>query len=342
MAQTLRWGILGTGNIARQFCTGVSASRCGKLACVGSRSADSASTFASAFRIPTAFGSYEQVLSASDIDAVYVSLPNSLHREWTIKALRAGKHVLCEKPFAADANEAHEMLDVANSTGRVLIEAFMYRTHPLTHAWLQQVRRNAVGRVRIIRSSFCFRTTRIGGNIRFDPALAGGALMDIGCYCIDFSRLVAGQDPTEVRAFAHLHETGVDDATVGILRFPGNMVASFTCGMSVQADNAAHICGEEGFIEIPIPWKPPASQAAYRVGRSTPPRMDQANFAAPPPPLQTYQVDANSDLYALESDAFAATVLHGADPFMTPADTLANMRILDEMRRQIGLFPIGK
>lgn len=333
MSGILRWGILGTGNIARQFCTGVNDCRRGKLAGVGSRSEQTARSFAEVHRIPTAYGSYERLLEDCDIDAVYVSLPNSMHHEWTIKALRAGKHVLCEKPFAANAAESEEMFDTARQAGLVLIEAFMYRTHPLTHAVMRAVREGAVGQLKLIRTSFCYRTTRIGGNIRFDPALAGGALMDIGCYCIDFSCLVAGAAPQSVHVATQRHATGVDEVAAGTLQFPGGILASFTCGMSLQADNTASICGDEGYIEVPIPWKPPRQQAAYTIAHSTPPRQDLAGGAGKlPPPRQTQYVDAGMDLYGVEADAFAAVVLDGDRPFKTPEETLTTMRILDEMR----------
>src|SRR5688572_23018537 len=186
MNDRLAWGILGTGNIARQFATGVNASKRGRLVAVGSRDAAKAATFAAAHRIPTACGSYEELIRRPDADAVYNSLPNSLHHEWTIRALRAGKHVLCEKPFASNLAQAQEMFDVAKASGKLAVEAFMYRSHPQTRAALMFIAGGEIGEVKLIRASFCFRTSRIAGNIRFDPALAGGAVMDVGCYCVSF------------------------------------------------------------------------------------------------------------------------------------------------------------
>ena len=338
MSQTLRWGILGTGNIARQFATGVNSCRRGTLAAVGSRNIDSARAFADTYRIPTAAGGYDAILNNPAVDAVYVSLPNSMHHEWTIKSLRAGKHVLCEKPFATNTAESQEMFDVARKMGRVLVEAFMYRAHPLTHAYMKAIADGVIGQVRLVRTSFCFRTMRTSGNIRFDAGMAGGALMDIGCYCIDLSRLVAGEEPKVIHASAQIHSSGVDEVTVGTMQFPSGLLASFTCGMSLQADNAAYICGTDGYIEVPVPWKPPVQRAAWTIARSTPPRMDQpASNAPPPPPRETFYEDAGVDLYGLEADAFAATILDGKPPFMTEQDTLGNMRVLDEMRRQIGV-----
>ncbi len=153
----------------------------------------------------------------------------------------------------------------------------MYRSHPLIHAVHDAVRSGHIGPVRLIRASFCFRVWSTAGNIRFDRALAGGALMDIGCYCINFARLVAGAEPTHLHAIGQLHPSGVDQLAAGLMQFPGGITASFTCGMNAQADNTASICGEEGYIEIPVPWKPPVENATWSIAYSTPPKMDSAS-----------------------------------------------------------------
>jgi xylose dehydrogenase (NAD/NADP) len=342
MMERLRWGILGTGNIARQFAVGVNASLRGALAAAGSRQEDKARAFAATHHVPAAYGSYESVIADRNVDAIYNSLPNSLHYEWTIAALRAGKHVLSEKPFAMSAAQSEAMFDAADKAGRVLMEAFMYRSHPLTHAVLNTVRGGAIGAVRMIRASFCYRTTNIAGNIRFNPELGGGGLMDVGCYCINFARLFAGAEPAAVHVGGHKHERGVDEIAAGTLVFPNGIVAGFTCGMSVQADNTAYICGSEGFVEVPVPWKPPATKATFSVVRATPPRMDAAadtsTFPARPHvPRQAHSVDAGMDLYGLEADDFAAAVLDNAPPRVSREDTLGNMRVLDEARRQLGV-----
>jgi len=334
----LRWGILGAGNIARQFAGSFPTAVRGKIVAVGSRAAETARAFATAYSAGEAFGSYEELIAAKDVDAVYVSLPNSMHHEWTIKALKAGKHVLCEKPIASNAAEAQEMFDAAHRAGRVLMEAFMYRSHPLTHAIVDAVRSGKIGRVKLIRTSFCFRVWKTANNIRFDPALAGGALMDIGCYCINFSRLIAGAEPTGILAAGQLHASGVDELAAGLMQFPNNITASFTCGMNAQADNSASICGNEGYIEIPVPWKPPVQNAAWSLAYSIPPMMDQKGGTAPAArPKETFTVDAGKALYALESDDFAEAVLDGAPVRVSATDSVGNMRVLDEMRRLVGV-----
>lgn len=333
----LRWGILGTGNIARQFCAGVATATRSKLLAVGSREPKKAAEFAATHQIPMPLKSYAAVCEHPDVDAVYISLPNSMHHEWTLRALSAGKHVLCEKPIAANAAQAQEMFDAANRAGRVLMEAFMYRSHPMMLAAMDAVKAGAIGQVKIIRSSFCFKVTKTENNIRFRPDLAGGVLMDVGCYSINFSRAIAGADPIEFRAMGRLHSSGVDEYAVGMMKFPGGVLASFTCGMSLHADNSAYILGSEGYIEIPIPWKPARHGAAYTIGRSIPPKMEMpAGGVAQPKPKETFTFDAPSELFGLEADDFAAAVLDGAPVRVPPAETLANMRVLDEMRKQVG------
>ena len=336
MAQRLRWGILGTGNIAKQFAGGVAGSERNVLSAVGSRAPESADAFAKTVGTPVAVGSYEDVLNAADVDAVYVSLPNSLHHEWTVRALRAGKHVLCEKPFASNAEQAREMFDVAARAGRLAVEAFMYRSHPQTRAALDAIRGGAIGAVRLIRTSFCFRTRNVETNIRFRPELAGGGIMDVGCYCVSFARLVAGAEPTAVHAVGQVHPSGVDDLAAGTLTFPGGVVAAFSCGMGVQADNAAHVCGTEGYVEIPVPWKSAVEGSRFHVVRQTPPLMDGGPRPTTPP-RETVEVPGGRHLYAYEADDFAAAALDGKAPAVSAADTIGNMRVLDEMRRQVGL-----
>ena len=329
----IRWGILSTGNIARQFANGVRASRTGTLAAVASRSAETAGAFASQFGVAKAHAGYESLLADADVDAVYNALPNSMHHEWTIKALRAGKHVLCEKPLAVTAAEAEEMFVVAKQTGRVLIEAFMYRCHPQTLAVVDAIKNNAIGNLRSIRTSFCFRTTKIDGNIRFDAALAGGALMDVGCYCLSFSRLIAGGEPTNAFAFKELGFGGVDVAISGGLRFANSVTASFNCAMHTQSDNAALICGDEGWIRIPVPWKPLAATSGYIIERQIPPKQD--NTSATKAPIERITVPVDGDVYGIEADAFSDVVAGRVGPFVTETDSIGNLRLIERLQASL-------
>ncbi len=334
----LRWGILGTGNIARQFAAAVASARKGRVVAVGSRSEESARIFAQEFGVGQAHGSYEALLRDDQVDAVYNALPNSLHRRWTIDALSAGKHVLCEKPLAMDVKEAREMFAAAKANDRVLMEAFMYRCHPMTTQVIERVSSGAIGELRIIRTSFCFRTRTTENNVRFVPALGGGALMDVGCYCINFARLFAGQGPTAAMATAKMHSSGVDETTAGSLTFSNGIVASFVCSFAAQADNTAYLCGSEGYIEIPIPWKP-GRIARYIVRRGIPPKMDRAAMAPPIAGLAPgdFTVEAGGELYALEADEFASVIFDRQVPPITSEDSLGNMTVLDDLRKQIGL-----
>ncbi len=334
MSDRLRWGIIGTGNIANQFATGVTESSRGKLQAVGSRDIERSLTFAQKHNIPDAVGSYEAVLDNRDVDAVYISLPNSMHCEWTLKAVDAGKHVLCEKPLAMNADEAKRMHDAAQKAGVVLIEAFMYRCHPLLSAVQQVVADNRIGTIQMLRMSFCFRIANPEGNVRFSTELGGGALMDVGCYCVNFARTIAQAEPIATNVISKIHTTGVDEITTASLQFD-NMMAQFVCGMSLQTDNTAYICGTEGYIALPIPWKPPVDGAQYIIKTMTPPKTDPKAFQPQVP--EVHSVDAPCHLYGMEADAFAAAVQDGAPPFVSADDSLGNMKVLDNLRQQIGL-----
>lgn len=332
----LNWGIVGTGNIAKQFAEGVRASTRGTLAAVASRSAESAGTFGDAFSIPTRHASYDAILRDPSVDAIYLSLPNSMHREWTIRALDAGKHVLCEKPLSLKSADVEAMFDAAERNKRVFIEAFMYRAHPQTRAILDTIQSGAIGNVKHLRTSFCFRVREAAGNIRFDAALDGGALMDVGCYCVSFSRLIAGGDPVEMQAVA-VKRDGIDELTSGVLKFANGITSEFVCGMSLQADNTATICGDEGYLEIGWPWKPPTGGSQIVVRGAIPPRQDQkvpgATMAAPP--ARAIDVPNDQPLYAIEADAFAASVLDGAPPFVSREESVGNARTIERIRSQI-------
>ncbi|MFP6692783.1 MAG: Gfo/Idh/MocA family oxidoreductase [Pirellulales bacterium] len=318
-AKSLRWGILGTGMIARKFAGQLSECHRGELAGIGSRSVESASGFAAEFG-GSPHGSYDALLGDASIDAVYVSLPNSLHHQWTIRALAAGKHVLCEKPLASNAAEAAEMFAVAERSGRLLVEAFMYRTQPAVQRAIGLVREGAIGELRLIRTNFTFCREASPADARYQPAMGGGALMDVGCYCINLSRAIADSEPTAVAGDVHLHEFGVDDYAVGTLNFGGEVLAAFTCGMTVHSDWRSVIGGSEGSLTIENPWLGGQRIALTRGGKT-----------------EVIEAPASMGLYALEADRFAATACDGEPPVIAREDSMGNMRVLDELRRQVGL-----
>ncbi len=334
----LRWGILGTGNIARQFAEGVRASGSeskSQLVAVGSRSMESARSFAAVHNIAEAVGGYDELLRRQDVEAIYLSLPNTMHAEWTIRALRAGKHVLCEKPLAVSVAEAEAMAGAARDSGRVLIEAFMYLAHPQTLKLMELVRDGAIGRVRHVRTSFCYRVRNHVGNIRFDPNLAGGALMDVGCYCISFAQRLARAEPSEVHAVSTQHVSGVDEVTTVVMKFPCGMTSEFTCGMMLQTDNSAFVCGEEGFLRVPIPWKPPPGRGEVIQAYSTPPKQDSPGSKPLTPEPIIHRIADDRPLYGIEADAFADAVLNHALPFISIEESLAIARTIERVRRAI-------
>lgn len=320
MSEPLRWGILGTGQIARKFASQLGQTQRGLLAAVGSRTAESAEGFVGQFG-GTAHASYEALLDDGGVDALYVSLPNSLHAEWSIKALEADKHVLCEKPMASNAAQAQRMFDAARRHERLLVEAFMYRAHPAIAELIRSVRAGVIGDVKLIRSHFTFNRQDLADDARYNPFMAGGSLMDVGCYCINLARALAGSEPTAMHAVAHRHATGVDDYAGGCLDFNGQTLATFTCGMTVEADRTTYVGGSTGYIEIDTPW--------FCNGRYT---IVTENGDV----RRTVRLENSKGLYALEAEAFADAV-DGAQPWISPDDTLGNMRVLDALREQLGL-----
>jgi len=319
MSNPLAWGILGTGNIARKFAAQLPETPQAKLVAVGSRSADSAQRFVEEFA-GKAYAAYDRLLDDPNVEAVYVSLPNALHREWTIRALEAGKHVLCEKPMAVTTAEAEEMFAVAERHGRLLVEAFMYRCHPAIARLIETVRSGAVGQLKMIRTHFTFNRPHPADDVRYQPQLAGGSLMDVGCYCFNLARALAASEPTAVHAVAHLHPSGVDDYAAGTLDFDGRVLATFTCGMTVEADRTTYACGSEGYVAIDTPWFSDGTFTLVRSGER-----------------ETIRAEAPITPYALEAEAFARAVHDGVEPWITKADTLGNLRVLDALRPQIGL-----
>ncbi len=315
----LRWGILGTGMIAGKFAAQLDDCPRGELIATGSRTPDSATRFA-AEHGGTAHGSYGALIGDPDIDAIYVALPNAMHHAWTLCGLEAGKHVLCEKPLAANAAQAAEVFDAAQRTERVLVEAFMYRSLPLTKKAIELARSGALGEVKLIHANFSYYRDAARGDIRYQPELAGGALMDVGCYCINFARTVAGEEPTALHVEAHLHDFGVDDYAAGTLRFGDKIMATFTCGMTVEGAWTVVVAGTDGYLVLEDPWFGSGPLTVVR-GKE---RAVTEGTSRPGP-------------YALEAERFAAAVFDGAPPPLTREDSLGNMYVLDKLRQRVGM-----
>jgi predicted dehydrogenase len=248
----MRLGILSTAHINRLVIPGAQASPEVDLVAVASRSQDAAEAYARQWEIPKAHGSYEALLADDEVDAVYISLPNSLHVEWSVRALEAGKHVLCEKPLDRRPEEVERAFDAAARAGRILMEAFMYRHHPQTKRLKQLVDEGALGELRLIRSSFSFPLTD-AENVRLRSDLDGGSLMDVGCYCVSGSRLYAGE-PEAASGRQLLGPTGVDVRLVGTLVFSGDVMAQLDCGFDMPDRSHLEIVGSEATARVASPW----------------------------------------------------------------------------------------
>ena len=248
----VRWGIVSTADINRKVIPGAHASDKVDLVGVASRDRAKAEAYAAEWKIPRAYGSYEELLADPEIEAVYISLPNTLHCEWSTKAMEAGKHVLCEKPLSRDPDEVAAAFDAAERTGMLMSEAFMWRHNPQTKKLQELVDGGAIGELRLIRSAFSY-SLYDESNIRLRTDVDGGALMDVGCYCVSGSRLLGGE-PTEAHAVERKGPTGTDWVTAGVLRFPKDVLAIFDCGTALPNRDELEAIGSEGSLFLDDPW----------------------------------------------------------------------------------------
>ena len=248
----MKWGIVSTADINRKVIPGAHASEKVELLAVASRDQKRADAYAREWEIPRAYGSYEALLGDPDVEAVYISLPNTMHVEWSIKALEAGKHVLCEKPFTRHPEEVDTAFDAAERTGRLLSEAFMYRHNPQTKKLAELVQGGAIGELRLVRSAFSY-SLYDPENIRLRTDVEGGALMDVGCYCVSGSRLLGGE-PVAVHGEAWYGPSGTDWVFGGLMRFPDDVVATFDCGTALPNRDELEAIGSEGSLFLDDPW----------------------------------------------------------------------------------------
>jgi len=314
---TVRWGVISTARIgAKAVIPAIQASSNGEMVAVASRKEARAESFAEEHGIATAFGSYQDLLDDAGIDAVYNPLPNSLHKDWTIRAAEKGKHILCEKPLALNAEECREMAAAAEANGVKLMEAFMYRFHPRTEKIVEMVRDGALGDLKQIRSSFTFLLDR-PEDVRWDPELGGGALMDLGCYCIDISRMAAGQEPVEVRAMANFDESGVDKQMAGTLRFEDGLLAHFDCALTMERTQVYHIHGSEAHVRAMDAFLPGTDDAVIEL-------FDLENNLIP-------HVVPGVDEYRLMVEHFADCVLDDTTPRFSAEEAALNMRVIEAL-----------
>jgi len=330
----LRWGLLAAGTIAAHFAAGVEESKHGVLTAVAARNADRARDFAARFEIPKAYGSYEDLLADPDVDAVYVSTPHAMHGEWAIRAAEAGKHVLCEKPLTITAADAEEVIAAAREHDVFLMEAFMYRLHPQTRRLVELIASGAIGEVRAVDTTFSFDSNPEETARLADPALGGGGILDVGCYCTSLARLVAqaalGVDvvePVEVSGMAKLSPSGVDEYATGLLRLPGDILATISCGIRLAREDGIRVFGTQGQLYVPQPaWIHPLRG----------PGTSQIILTPSSGEPEVIEVEATQGVFAREADHVATHVGDRQAPELTWAETLANMRTLDRWREAVG------
>ncbi|MCC6696967.1 MAG: Gfo/Idh/MocA family oxidoreductase [Candidatus Hydrogenedentes bacterium] len=313
MRERIRWGILGTASIVPALINGIRQSGNGVVTAVASRDGNRAKEFAAQHGIANAFASYGDLITSGSVDAIYNPLPNSLHAEWTIHCLQAGVPVLCEKPFTATLQEAREVLAVSQETGVPVTEAFMYRYHPLYDKLTELLLQGAIGNIVMMHSAFTFFLQ----NRAESPAsaeLAGGSLMDVGCYCVNLARLLTDSEPEGAMAFER--RTSVDDSLVGALLFPERVLAQVECSIEAYERGRAEIVGSQGSILLERPWFPGEARGEIIL------RRDQREERIETP---------GGNGYHLEAEDFADAVLQGRPPRWTAVDAVANMAAIEAL-----------
>jgi xylose dehydrogenase (NAD/NADP) len=298
------WGLLSTARINDAILAGAAESDAVEVVAVGSRDAARARAYADEHGIARAHGSYDELLADPDVDAVYVSLPNGLHVEWTIRALEAGKHVLCEKPFDRRVSEVERAFDVAEARGLVLSEAFMWRHHPQTRKLVELLER--VAPVKLVRATFSFPLDR-PGDVRWRPELDGGSLMDVGCYCVSGIRLVLGE-PSDVRGLAV--GDGVDRNFAGAMRFASGALATFDCGFDLPPRDSLEVIGDGGTLFLADPWH---ARAPGILVNGEVVEVERANS------------------YRLELEDVSAAISEGRPPLLGREDAVGQARVLQAL-----------
>jgi predicted dehydrogenase len=312
----LRWGLLGTARINRALIPALRASERSELAAVASRERDKGAAYARQWGIPRVLG-YEEMLADAAIDVVYVPLPNSLHAEWTARAARAGKHVLCEKPLALTVEEVDAVAAAARASGVVVAEAFMYRHHPQTRRVKELVEQGAVGDVKLVRGAFTFDLTR-EGDVRLAPSLGGGSLWDVGCYPVNYARYLVGAEPREAFGWQAVAPSGIDEGFYGQLRFSPEVYAQFDSGFRAAFRTRLEVVGRAGTIVVHRPFKPTPQETILLT------RGDQT---------EEIEVKGPAELYLGEVEDMADAVLLARPPAIPLADSRGNVAALTALYR---------
>ncbi len=336
----IKWGILGAGAIAKAFAHAVTQTSDNQLFAIGSRTNEKAAEFAKQWKLPKAYGSYEELLNDSELNAIYVCTPHPLHAKWALEALKAGKHVLCEKPFTLNYPEADYIFSIAREKRLFVMEAFMYRCHPQTAKLVELIKEKHIGEIRLIQASFGFQAAFNPNSRLFNNELAGGGVMDVGCYTVSAARLIAGAalgkpcaEPISVSGVARFAETGVDEWAAAVMKFENGIIAELSTAVSLRLENNIKIFGSEGKIIVPNPWC--ADRSNPQAGKIIIHRYNN-------PQPEEIIVEANKTSFAYEIDLFAEAVASGSMqpkyPAMNDEDSLGNMLALDKWRRSMGLI----
>jgi len=314
---TVSWGVISTAEIFHdELLAAFAESEVADLRAVASRDSGRAAAFAAEHGIPVSHGGYAELLADDSIECVYIPLPNSLHGEWTQAAIEAGKHVLCEKPLTPTAQEAEELFALAEARGVVLMEAFMYRHHPKTQRLREIFEGGEVGAPRVLRMKFHFMTAEPKSDIRYDPALAGGALRDVGCYCVSLANHLAGAAPDTMAASARLSESGVDEQFAATLEYGNEFLAVFDCGMLSPLDVGVELLGTEGRATVAMPWYAhlePLSIELERDGETT-------TLPTPGP-----------NAYRLELENVCAAARGEVQPEISAEETVRNLATIERL-----------
>jgi len=307
----LRWGLLSTARINRALLGPLRSSRRNRLLAVASRDQAKAERYARERKIPRAYGSYEALLADPEVDVIYNPLPNHLHAEWTIRAVEAGKNVLCEKPLALSTQEVDAISSAAQKYGRVVAEAFMYRSHVQTSKVRDIVQSGKLGRIRMVRGSFTFHLDN-PGDYRLDPRMGGGSLWDVGCYPLSFTRAVLGVEPLEVFGYQVSGPTGIDVSFAAQLKLPGEVLAQLDCSFVTPYHVFMEIVGEEGTVVVPVPFNPGANGAVFLARKEKHERITVKGTAP----------------YVSEVEDMADAILLGRAPCVNLADSRANVEAI--------------
>ena len=319
----VRWGIVSTAHINRLVIPGAHASPKVELAAVASRDLARAEAYAREWGIPQAYGSYEELLADPGIEAVYISLPNTLHCEWSIRAVEAGKHVLCEKPFSRHVADVEAVFDAGQRAGRLVSEAFMYRHNPQTARLRELVKGGAIGELRLVRSTFSY-SLYDADNIRLRTDVEGGALMDVGCYCVSGTRLLAGE-PESVYGTAWTGPSGTDWVFAATMRFGGDVLAQFDCGTALPERDELEAIGSEGSLFLDDPW---------HCGRP----LIELRREGKVERIELEQVDS----YRLELENMSAAIRGEAELLLGREDAVAQARVLEALSRSAeGRLPVS-